>query len=246
MDSPCEELRWDKPASRPGLATSPWWKRALDVTLIVLSLPVVLPLTVLVALLIRCVSAGPVLFKQERVGFKGARFMCFKFRTMVVGADKKVHEGHLGRLIEGGLPMQKMDLRGDPRLIRFGIWLRASGVDEIPQLLNVLRGDMSLVGPRPCLPFEHEKYLPWQQERFTTLPGLTGLWQVSGKNRTTFNQMVRMDIAYARNLAFWLDLKIIALTIPALVGQMLETRRLRKSAARPPSGPVVSAQQANR
>jgi len=122
-----------------------------------------------------------------------------------------------------------MDSNGDPRIIPFGLLLRSSGLDELPQLINVLRGEMSLVGPRPCLSYEYEKYLPWQKERFTTVPGLTGLWQVSGKNRTTFVEMIQLDITYARSKTLWLDLKIILQTIPALIIQMLEARRTKKT-----------------
>ena len=106
------------------------------------------------------------------------------------------------------------------------------GLDELPQLINVLRGEMSLVGPRPCLPYEYEKYLPWQKERFATVPGLTGLWQVSGKNKTTFVEMIQLDIKYAKNKTLWWDLKIILMTIPALIIQMLETRRSKKMSLR--------------
>jgi len=102
--------------------------------------------------------------------------------------------------------------------------LRATGLDELPQLINVLHGEMSIVGPRPCLPYECEDYLPWQWERFDTLPGLTGLWQVNGKNNTTFNEMIQYDITYARNKSLWLDVGIIAKTIPALVAQVRATR----------------------
>ena len=204
------------------------WKRTLDILLILLALPFLIPLALFTALLIRSVSTGPVLFRQERVGYLGRRFMCFKFRTMFVDADTTTHQGHLHHLMNSNKPMMKMDSRGDPRIIPFGLFLRASGLDELPQLINVLRGEMSLVGPRPCLPYEYEKYLPWQKERFGTVPGLTGLWQVSGKNKTTFVEMIQMDIKYAKNKTLWLDLKIILMTIPALIIQMLETRRARE------------------
>ena len=182
------------------------WKRALDALLILLALPFVVPLALLVALLIRSGSRGPVLFKQERVGFRGRRFMCFKFRTMFVDADTATHQGHLLELMKSNTPMQKMDSEGDHRIIPIGMWLRASGLDELPQLINVLRGEMSLVGPRPCLPYEYDHYLPWQKERFQTAPGLTGLWQVSGKNKTTFVEMVVLDIMYAKHKTLWWDL----------------------------------------
>lgn len=189
-----------------------------------MALPLLMPLMMLIALIIRTVSAGPVLFKQERIGYRGGRFLCYKFRTMFVNADTGIHQGHLNQLMNSDAPMMKMDSKGDPRIITFGRLLRASGLDELPQLINVLFGDMSLVGPRPCVSYEYEKYLPWQRERFNTLPGLTGLWQVSGKNRTTFTEMIELDIKYARSKTLWLDLKIIFKTIPALMIQMWETR----------------------
>ena len=190
---------------------------------------------VLIAVVIRMVSAGPVLFKQERVGFLGRRFMCFKFRTMFMGSDTSTHRGHLDQLITSGAPLEKMDAHGDSRIIPFGVLLRSSGLDELPQLINVLRGEMSLVGPRPCLQYESEKFLPWQRERFNAVPGLTGLWQVSGKNRTTFVKMMQLDIAYARNKSLWLDLKIIFKTIPALAVQIQDTRKKGKLVSSPPS-----------
>ena len=207
------------------------WKRTLDVLLILVALPFLIPLAVFVALLIRSVSDGPILFRQERVGLRGRRFMCFKFRTMFVNAETTAHQGHLQQLMNSNAPMTKMDSKGDPRIIPFGVLLRASGLDELPQLINVLRGEMSLVGPRPCIPYEYERYQPWQRERFNTVPGLTGLWQVSGKNKTTFTEMIQLDIKYAREKSLWWDLKIILMTVPALVIQMLESRQARKRSA---------------
>ncbi|HLX96267.1 MAG TPA: sugar transferase [Verrucomicrobiae bacterium] len=209
------------------------WKRTLDALLILLSLPVLIPLALLAALLIRSGSRGPVLFRQERVGYRGRRFTCFKFRTMFVDADTTTHQGHLHQLMNSNTPMMKMDSRGDARIIPFGLLLRTSGLDELPQLINVLWGEMSLVGPRPCLPYEYDNYLPWQKERFGTVPGLTGLWQVSGKNKTTFVEMIQLDIKYAKAKTLWWDLKIILMTIPALIIQMLETRRARQASSRP-------------
>lgn len=206
----------------------PRWKRTLDVILILLALPFLIPLVLLIALLIRSVSNGPVLFRQERVGFRGRRFMCFKLRTMYVDADTVLSQGHLQHLMNSNTPIVKMDSRGDPRIIPFGVLLRASGLDELPQLINVLHGEMSLVGPRPCLPYEYGKYLPWQKERFETLPGLTGLWQVSGKNKTTFVEMIQLDIKYAKSKTIWWDLKIILMTVPAMIVQVVEARRRKK------------------
>jgi lipopolysaccharide/colanic/teichoic acid biosynthesis glycosyltransferase len=210
----------------------PGWKRALDVTAILLALPFLLPLAMVITIVIRMVSKGPVLFKQERVGYRGSRFMCLKFRTMFCGAETATHQGHLQQLMTSDVPMTKMDSKGDSRIIPFGNLLRSSGLDELPQLINVLKGEMSLVGPRPCLPYEAAKYLTTQMERFNTAPGLTGLWQVSGKNRTTFTKMIQLDIEYSRTKSLFLDLKIIFLTIPALLVQMRDTRLQRKSLPR--------------
>jgi lipopolysaccharide/colanic/teichoic acid biosynthesis glycosyltransferase len=204
------------------------WKRILDIVVVLLFMPLLLPLMIIVAVLIRVVSAGPVLFKQERVGYLGRRFMCFKFRTMFVGADAVVHQGHLRNLMDSNTPMTKMDSEGDPRIIPFGLLLRSSGLDELPQLINVLRGEMSLVGPRPCLPYEYDNYLPWQKQRFASLPGLTGLWQVSGKNRTTFVEMIQLDMKYAREKNLWFEIFILWRTVPALITQIWETRRPSK------------------
>jgi len=211
----------------------PFWKRALDLGLILLALPVVLPLAAVIAATIRLISKDAILFKDERVGYLGKTFTCLKFRTMFAGANTSSHQAHLHQLISSDAPMVKMDVQGDSRIIPLGRWLRSSGLDELPQLINVLRGEMSLVGPRPCMPYESEKYLPWQRERFDAMPGLTGLWQVSGKNRTTFAEMMRLDIEYARTKTLWFDLIIILKTIPALVVQMRDTHQKRKPLLRP-------------
>ncbi len=207
----------------------PGWKRALDVTLIILALPVWLPLTVVIAFIIRRSSPGPILFQQERIGYQGRKFMIFKFRTMRCGAETASHQGHLKNLMDSNTPMTKMDSRGDSRIIPFGKLLRCSGLDELPQLINVLKREMSLVGPRPCIRYEAEQYQPWQHERFDAAPGLTGLWQVSGKNRTTFTKMMQLDIEYARRKTLWLDLRIILMTVPALLIQMWDTYQQKKA-----------------
>ena len=155
--------------------------------------------------------------------------MCYKFRTMFVGAETQSHQGYLQQLMKSETPMVKLDARGDARIIPFGKWLRSSGLDELPQLINVLRGEMSMVGPRPCLAYECESYMPWQWERFNTLPGLTGLWQVNGKNQTTFAEMMRLDINYTREKSLWLDIKIIFMTFPAIAIQVWQSRKRKKS-----------------
>jgi lipopolysaccharide/colanic/teichoic acid biosynthesis glycosyltransferase len=214
-------------------------KRILDITLCLAALPVLAAVTLLMTMVHAIGSPGPVFFRQERVGYKGRRFMCYKFRTMKVGADSSAHQAYLSQLIGSSARMVKMDARGDSRLIPLGWLLRASGLDELPQLINVLKGEMSLIGPRPCLPYEYDQYLPWHRQRFNAIPGLSGLWQVSGKNRTTFEEMIRLDIKYAETQSFWLDAKIIVMTIPTLVWQTIDTRLARKARAQSP-GTIVA------
>ncbi|MBV8901362.1 MAG: sugar transferase [Verrucomicrobia bacterium] len=213
----------------------PAWKRSLDFVCILLSLPVCLPLMICIALWIKIVSPGPVFYRQERVGYRGRRFMILKFRTMKVNVETLSHERHLEQLMQANCPMTKLDA-GDPRIIRGGRILRAMGLDELPQLLNVLSGEMSLVGPRPCTVPEFERYQPWQRERVDAPPGLTGYWQVNGKNKTTFIEMINMDIFYARNMSLGMDLEIILRTFPALLTQVVDTRskkRARKEDEKP-------------
>ena len=149
--------------------------------------------------------------------------MILKFRTMKVNVETQIHERHLEQLMNANIPMTKLD-KGDPRIIAGGRILRATGLDELPQLFNVFRGEMSLVGPRPCTPHEFKSYQVWQRERVNALPGLTGYWQVNGKNKTTFTEMIDMDIFYTKNLSLWLDLMIILRTLPAILAQVLESR----------------------
>lgn len=175
---------------------------------------------------IKIVSPGPVFFRQGRVGHRGKRFMCFKFRTMNVNASTTGHQNYLAHLMASNAPMIKMDAKGDSRLIPFGTLIRATGLDELPQIFNVLNGEMSLVGPRPCLPYEHESYRLRHKKRCDTLPGLTGLWQINGKNKTTFRRMIAMDLWYVKNKSFTIDMWIIARTIPALLVQVIETQKV--------------------
>jgi lipopolysaccharide/colanic/teichoic acid biosynthesis glycosyltransferase len=204
------------------LCSSPFWKRAIDIAGTLLALILLMPLFLLVALLIKIVSPGPIFFRQERVGYLGKVFTIWKFRTMHVDADSAVHQQYLSELIKNEKEMTKLDEGTDDRIIPFGKILRATGIDELPQLINVLLGDMSLVGPRPCLPYEAREYHPWQTRRFDSIPGLTGLWQVSGKNRTTFKEMMRLDIAYSKKRTLLLDVKIFLKTIPAIVEQVAD------------------------
>lgn len=205
----------------------PLWKRLLDVSLIVLTLICWLPIMVLLMVWVRLVSPGPVFYRQQRIGYRGRRFMIFKFRTMHVNAETRSHEEYFARLMQADCPMVKLDAAGDSRLIRGGRFLRASGLDELPQIFNVLRGEMSLVGPRPCLPTEFDRYEQWQRERFNTAPGLTGYWQVNGKNTTTFKEMIAMDIFYVRKVSILLDVKIMFQTLPTLFREIGSTVRRR-------------------
>jgi lipopolysaccharide/colanic/teichoic acid biosynthesis glycosyltransferase len=215
----------------------PAWKRTLDLALIVAVAPGLLILGVGVALVVICGSRGPLFFRQRRVGYQGREFDCYKFRTMRPGAETALHQDYFCQLMANEVPMTKLDAQNDPRLIPLGALLRATGLDELPQLINVVRGEMSLVGPRPCIPYEYEHYQPWQRRRFEAVPGLTGLWQVSGKNRTTFNEMIRLDIEYSKRVSLWLDLKIILKTLPALWQQCRDSRaRKRKRAGASSAG----------
>lgn len=216
----------------------PRWKRLLDVACILVSLPVWLSVIIVVSIWIKLVSPGLLLFRQERIGYKGRRFTIFKFRTMAVNVETRSHEVHLQHLISSDSPMTKLDASGDRRIIFGGRILRALGLDELPQIFNVLRQEMSLVGPRPCTPHEFQCYQTWQKERVDALPGLTGYWQVNGKNKTTFSQMIEMDIYYARNLSLQLDLSILLKTVPAILAQVLESRILNRG--RKNSSKVVS------
>ena len=204
---------------------TPRWKRVMDISFILMATPVTVPLGLIVAAYIKMVSKGPVFFKQQRVGYRGTTFLCYKFRSMRLNAETTTHQNHTAELIQkSDVPMVKMDSKGDKRLIPLARLLRASGLDEIPQLINVWKGEMSLVGPRPCTSYEYDQYLPWQKERFNVVPGLTGLWQVSGKNQTTFNEMIRLDIRYGKTQSPSLDLKIILKTLPALLEQVTDRR----------------------
>jgi len=211
----------------------PLWKRCLDLAASLAAMPFLVLAILLVAIMQSLVSPGPVFFTQERVGRDDRRFRIYKFRTMRANADTRVHQAYFHGLIHSNAPMVKLDARGDSRLIPGGWLLRAVGLDELPQLLNVCRGEMSLVGPRPCLPSEYADYLPPQRQRLAATPGLTGLWQVSGKNRTTFAEMIRLDIEYARTVSLGLDLKIIALTPVALLREVQAARQARQTAGAP-------------
>src|SRR5260221_2503826 len=176
--------------SCPGTGHIPRWKRALDGICMLVSLPLTLPIFLLVALWIKIASPGPIFFRQERVGFTGRRFIMLRFRPMKVNVEATLHEKHATGFIEADIPMTKLDHLGDPRIIPGGRLLRASGLDELPQLFNVFRGEMSLVGPRPCLPFEWERLAAGARGPFNAVPRLTRHWQGYGQNKNTFSPKI--------------------------------------------------------
>jgi len=217
------------------VAKIPGWKRVLDIVLSSLILVAALPIEICVALYIKLVSPGPVFFNQIRIGYRGTPFYFWKFRTMKTGNNQVFHEDHSQSFIKSGdVPMEKLD-NHDPRIIKGGKVIRKCCLDELPQLWNVLRGDMSLVGPRPCIPYEAREYLRWHTHRFDVLPGLSGLWQVSGKNKLTFKQMVRLDIHYCEHMTLWGDLAIIARTPFAILKMVAEAFK-NKYAQKPQPG----------
>jgi lipopolysaccharide/colanic/teichoic acid biosynthesis glycosyltransferase len=210
------------------LRRAPAWKAGLDIMCILLLLPLWLPLMILLMLVTRIASPGPIFYRQKRVGLCGRHFFIWKFRTMRLSAETQTHERYFENLMRADCPMTKLDAYGDPRLTPLGRVLRASGLDELPQIFNVLHGEMSLVGPRPCTPNEFAHYEPWQRQRVNCLPGLTGYWQVSGKNKTTFREMIAMDLFYLKNMSILLDLKIMLKTGTAVAGQLFESRLMAR------------------
>jgi undecaprenyl-phosphate galactose phosphotransferase len=199
-------------------------RRVIDVLGSLSLLVVLAPFLAGIAAAVKFTSRGPIFFRQERVGRRGQRFTMYKFRTMVDGNDPSAHREYLRSFIGSGAPAavgtdgaKIYKLTGDPRVTRVGAWLRAFSLDELPQLWNVLKGEMSLVGPRPCLPYEWELYRPWQRRRLDAMPGCTGLWQVTARSHVTFEEMVILDLHYAHHGSVGRDLWLIAQTVPAMV-----------------------------
>jgi len=217
-----------------GQSALPLWKRTLDILGSAAGLILLSPLFVLAGLFIKCVSRGPIFFRQERIGCMGRTFRLWKFRTYEHKADTSQHEKYVKSLIEaarqskGGQQASMRKLDRAPGIIPFGNLLRKTCIDEFPQLINVLVGQMSLVGPRPPIRYEVEQYDAWHKGRLYAVPGMTGLWQVSGKNRLSFNEMVRLDIQYLRSASLWLDLKILLKTPIAIAAQILDSLREKK------------------
>lgn len=208
-------------------------KDLLDIVLAAALLTLFAPLMLLVAIAIKLDSPGPVFFVQERVGVRRrrvgrwivhepARFRFYKFRSMVRDADPALHEAHIEEYLAGnganGSAKARFKLKHDPRVTRVGRLIRRMSIDELPQLFNILKREMSLVGPRPVPPYEGDRYLEQNPDRFSMLPGLTGLWQVNGRSDLNAHEMARLDLEYVRNHSLRLDAKILLQTIPAVLG----------------------------
>ena len=203
-----------------------WMKRATDIFGSALGLLVFAPVFLIIAALIKLGSKGPVFFRQQRIGQFGEPFKFLKFRSMQAGNDSKVHQDYMKQLISGTAERQPTNGNGngvykltqDSRVTPIGAFLRRTSLDELPQLYNVLRGEMSLVGPRPAIPYEVKAYDIWHRRRvLDAKPGITGLWQVSGRSRIGFDEMVRLDVRYSVKRSFWLDIKILLLTPCAVI-----------------------------
>lgn len=206
-------------------------KRVFDVCVSSGALIVLSPLIALIALFIRLGSPGPVFYGQRRIGRHGVPFTLWKLRSMHEGSSQNVHREASQEWFRGR-PTGELKSDSDPRITWLGRYLRRTNLDELPQLANVLRGDMSLVGPRPTMPYERPLYEPWYFEREAVRPGITGLWQVSGRHHLSAPQMMGLDVRYVRDCSLWLDLKILALTIPALLDDLRpKTRRRFESVA---------------
>ena len=199
-------------------------KRLSDIVLAIAAAIVTAPIWLAAAILVRIDSKGPLIYRQERVGMDGRMFLCFKFRSMAADSDDAIHREAYQKNIVGDAEANAGNesspiygkVKDDPRVTRVGSFIRRTSIDELPQLLNVIRGEMSIVGPRPPIPYEVEEYDIWHRKRLDMKPGITGLWQVSGRNRLTFDEMVKIDLYYIENWSLLLDAKIMLLTIPAV------------------------------
>jgi exopolysaccharide biosynthesis polyprenyl glycosylphosphotransferase len=189
-------------------------KRLFDTVVSALLLVLLLPVFLVVALAIRLEDPGPILFKQQRVGRWGSLFTMWKFRSMYTDAEERKKELMASNEMQGGVIFKMKD---DPRVTRVGRVIRKASIDELPQLWNVLRGDMSLVGPRPPVPQEVDEYSLSDRRRLEVIPGITCIWQVSGRSDIPFEQQVELDVQYIQSQSFWTDLKILLKTIPALL-----------------------------
>jgi lipopolysaccharide/colanic/teichoic acid biosynthesis glycosyltransferase len=205
----------------PTLGRVPRYKRSFDLVGSVLLLLLLGPLGAVVAIVVKLSSRGPILFRQERVGLNGRHFVMYKFRTMYHGADQTVHRTYFQQYRQGlEAPDQEgqiFKLRRDPRITRPGRIMRLLALDEIPQILNVIKGDMSLVGPRPPIPYEVDLYSQHDRARLSAKPGLTGLWQIKGRDTVDFDTMIALDLDYIKRQSLRMDLGIVLATVPTLI-----------------------------
>ena len=200
-------------------------KRVLDIVVASAMLLVAGPLMLVIALLVKKSSPGPILFTQERLGKDGKPFSFYKFRSMENNSNDAIHRQFAAMFINGdesGCAKSNsgdkvFKLKADPRVTIIGAWIRKTSLDELPQLFNILKGEMSVVGPRPPIAYEIENYQPWHMERLKAVPGLTGLWQVSGRSSVSFEEMVRLDVQYINNWSIWWDISIILRTVPVVL-----------------------------
>lgn len=204
------------------------WKRALDAAVAGPVLLALSPLLALIAVAIKVESRGPVLFRQERVGLGGTRFEMLKFRSMRADAGEQAHVADAAAWFAGAPTQGGYKSIQDPRITRVGRFIRRTSADELPQLFNVLRGEMSLVGPRPAIPYELAHYRSWYFHRLAARPGMTGLWQVSGREQRSAAEMMELDVRYVRSCSLSLDLLVLLLTVPALLGFAPGARLLQK------------------
>jgi lipopolysaccharide/colanic/teichoic acid biosynthesis glycosyltransferase len=203
----------------PGIVASRYLplKRVVDMLAAVACIVLFGPLMLAIAIGIRFSSPGPIFYRQQRIGKDGKAFAMLKFRSMQVVNNPDLHREYVQRLIRenlhpSGLGKSHLKISGDPRITGAGKYLRKFGLDELPQFFNVLRGEMSIVGPRPSLPYEYEVYEEWHTQRLAVLPGITGYWQVFAHNAVTFDDMVRIDLLYIQSMSLWMDVKIMILT----------------------------------
>ena len=202
-------------------------KPVIDLICSTLFILIFSPIMILIAFGIKFSSKGPLFYKQKRVGHRGKIFTLYKFRTMRENCNDEVHREYIAKLINGEINSDRQSknqkavykLNSDARVTKIGKFLRIWSLDELPQFFNVLKGEMSLVGPRPPIPYEVEEYSAWQLQRLDALPGITGLWQVNGRSRTNFDDMVRLDIQYIRNSSFSQDMKIFLKTFKAIISR---------------------------
>lgn len=221
-----KKLATERYANIPVIDVSPQYnnkltytaKRGMDIFLSVLALIIIAPLMILIAALIKLTSSGPILFKQKRVGFYGKEFEIFKFRSMkVIDGEDEVRKLQMLEFLNDKSGKIKTKVVNDSRITWIGKIIRKTSLDELPQLFNVIKGDMSLVGPRPCLPYEYDLYPEWQKRRVNVLPGCTGVWQVWGRSSTSYKDSVVLDLYYINKMSPWFDLQLLFQTIPVML-----------------------------